>query len=233
MARATRPGWEPRALPASKRSASCYYDAERRAHCAPRGEHIVFMGDSLTRYQWLALATSFHRGSQLSETEYPSSVIEREWRHWMQFFNGTNERLQPNGRCDCHRTWAKPVGSKTVENRYFWTPGGALNLTFINVLSLQMPVVGNWAPWPPLSDASQRESTHPTFAPRWVLNWTAAIDRFVRALQPPPTVLILNTGLWQELPNDTYALALRRAAEAVAPRVIWKTTTRMRKAGPT
>lgn len=53
------------ALPAARRDTPCYLDASRTAHCAKRGEHIVFMGDSLTRYQWLALATSFHRGYEL------------------------------------------------------------------------------------------------------------------------------------------------------------------------
>ena len=56
--------------------------------------------------------------SKLSAAEYPSQVVEKEWRHWMQFFNGSNARLAPHGRCDCHRSYARPVGSKTIENRF-------------------------------------------------------------------------------------------------------------------
>ena len=179
----------PTALPAERRAQPCYYDEKRTAHCAKHGEHIVFMGDSLTRYQFLALAESFHRGSALSPMDFPSTVIEKEWRHWMQFFEGTNGRLAPHGRCDCHRAYARPVGSKTVENRYFWLPAGALNLTFINVLSLDMPVVGNWAPYAPLDDDQLRSTLHPAFAPRWRLNWTETIEQVVRKLQPPPTVV--------------------------------------------
>ena len=41
--------------------ATCYWSADRTSHCIPRGEHVVFMGDSITRYQWVALATSLHR----------------------------------------------------------------------------------------------------------------------------------------------------------------------------
>jgi len=52
-------------------------------------------------------------------------------------------------------------------------------------------------------------------------------------LQPPPTVLILNTGMWQALPSATYAIDLRERAQRAAPRVVWKTTTRMRQAGET
>jgi len=112
------------------RGGSCYLDATRRAHCAPAGEHIVFMGDSVTRCQWLSLATSFRRGSELDPAEFPSSVNDKEWPDWKEFFNGTNNRLKSNGRCDCFRSDALPFGSKIVENRFFWLPG-LLNLTYI------------------------------------------------------------------------------------------------------
>jgi len=220
-----------RSLPRVDAGKSCYFDARRTAHCAKRGEHIVFMGDSLTRYQWVALAMSFHRGYELSSTEFPSSVIEREWRHWTQFYNGSNARLEPTTRCDCHRSYARPVGSKTIENRYYWTADGALNLTYIAVLD-PSSLIGSWMPKPPLDRDALRHGVHPTFDPKWRLNWTAAIAQVVAPLRPPPTVLVLNTGQWGEMPYEA-ARELRAAAEAAAPRVLWKTTTRMRKAGPT
>lgn len=189
------------------------------------------MGDSLTRYQWVALATSLHRGHELSATEFPSSVIEREWRHWTQFYNGSTVRLEPNTRCDCHRSYAKPVGSKTIENRYFWTADGNVNLTYIAVLD-PSNLIGSWAPFAPLDADGLRHGVHPTFSPRWRMNWTEAIARVVRPLRPPPTVLVLNAGLWGELSMDALR-ELRAAAEAAVPRVLWKTTTRMRKAGQT
>ena len=54
----------------------------------------------------------------------------------------------------------------------------------------------------------------------------------MRPLRPPPTVLVLNAGLWGEL-SVAAARELRAAAEAAAPRVRWRTTTRMRKGGGT
>ena len=216
------------ALPSALRNRPCYYDRWRVAHCAKPGEHIVFMGDSLTRYQWLALATSFHRKVELSGTEYPSMVKEREWRHWMPFYNGSTERLMPNTRCDCHRSFAKPVGSKTVENRYFWTNG--LNLSFIQVLNPAI-IFGHWAPTGELADERQRVHIHKEFAPLWRMEWLECMRKVVAKLQPPPTVLVLNTGQWSGPPNASYAADLDRVARSVAPRVVWKTTTRMRKAG--
>ena len=60
-----------------------------------------------------------------------------------------------------------------------------------------------------------------------------AIEKFVRPLQPPPPVLLLNMGQWGALPGEGYARSLLAAAQRAAPRVLWKTTTRMRKGGPT
>ena len=219
------------ALPAQTRGQPCYYDRWRVAHCAKAREHIVFMGDSLTRYQWLALAASFHRKVELSGTEYPSLVKEREWRHWMPFYNGSTERLMPNTRCDCHRSFAKPVGSKTVENRYFWTDGTRLNMSFVQVLTPET-IFGHWQPTGELSDERQRR-IHMDFEPRWRMHWIECMQKVVARLQPPPTVLVLNMGLWSGPPNASFAAALERAARTVAPRVVWKTTTRMRKAGST
>ena len=194
------------------------------------------MGDSLTRYQWLALATSFHRQVELSSTEFPSMVKEREWRHWMPFYNGSTERLKPHSRCDCHRSFARPVGSKTVENRYFWLEGTSahgrgLNLSFIQVLNSDA-ILGHWAPDGHLADEALRNEIHPEFAPLWRMNWEECMRKIVANLSPPPTVLVLNAGLWSGAPNASYATALERAASTAAPRVIWKTTTRMRKSGP-
>ena len=222
-------------LPAAVRNRPCYYDRWRVAHCARPREHIVFMGDSLTRYQWLALAASFHRKVELSGTEYPSLVKEREWRHWMPFYNGSTELLMPNSRCDCHRSFARPVGSKTVENRYYWTTeGGDLNLSFVQVLNPES-IFGHWMPTGPLSEERHRHPIHQEFAPQWRMEWQECMRKVVAKLQPPPTVLVLNMGLWSGPPNASYAADLERTARSVAPRirVLWKTTTRMRKSGPT
>ena len=217
------------------RGGSCYLDVTRRVHCAPAGEHVVFMGDSVTRYQWLALATSFRRGSELDPAEFPSSVNEKEWPNWKTFFNGTNGRLEPSGRCDCFRDGARPHEINIIENRYFWLRG-RLNLTYIQVLAQsknksrnynmapRLPIVGRWAPAPPLNDEENRVGLRDEFAPTWQLNWTEAIKRVVGALQPPPTVLIINCGLWGSPDREDLA-GLHAVAKSVVPRVIWKTTT--------
>ena len=208
----------------------CYYDEHRNAHCIPKNEHIVFMGDSLTRYQYLALCYSLHKKSEMSTSEFPSLVKEREWKHWIPFLNGTTEKLKPNAKCDCHRSYARPVGSKTIENRYFWIErekSPILNISFIQVLN-PMKVLGQWKPG---DDDSIRNRVNLHFSPLWNLSWEMVIKKIVGKLHPKPTVLILNSGLWNGEPNETFAKTLRDFGTHVAPRVIWKTTTKIRTAG--
>ena len=63
------------------------------------------------------------------------------------------------------------------------------------------------------------------------MGWVEAVERLVAKLTPPPTVLILNSGLWGALNNESFATALAAAAGRAAPRVLWKSTTRVRNAG--
>ena len=219
------------AFPPSVRGRPCYYDKWRVAHCAKQGEHIVFMGDSLTRYQWVALAASFHEGVELSNAEFPSLVKEREWRHWMPYYNGSTERLKPNCRCDCHRSFARPIGSKTVENRYYWLPG-RLNLSFFQILD-PSSVFGHWTPTAPFNNEQHRAQVHNDFAPLWRMAWPDVIRNVVAKLQPPPTVIVLNMGMWGAPKNASMFADVKHAAKQVTPRVLWKTTTRMRRSGST
>lgn len=147
---------------AQRHGGPCYYDRWRVAHCVrPKKhakEHIVFMGDSLTRYQYVALAAAFRDNAETGP-EFPSIVKEREWRHWTPYYIGSTKRLGPHTRCDCHRTFAVPVGSKTIENRYFWTEDGKLNLTFIQVLN-PTAILGTWPPLQSSSAASAVDNSN-------------------------------------------------------------------------
>ena len=94
-----------------------------------RGRHIVFIGDSLTRYQYLNLAqrltysnwTAFHGSAPLSESE-------RTWSSWPLFMEQTNLRLRGLEICDCFREHGHPW---IAENRYYFNPALNVRLTYI------------------------------------------------------------------------------------------------------
>ena len=67
----------------------------------------------------------------------------------MQFFIGSNARLACRVRdATAVRAARRP---KTIENRFYWRPGGALNLTYVPVLDLST-IRGHRAPFAPHDD---------------------------------------------------------------------------------
>ena len=204
----------------------CYYDSDRFLHCVPHGEHIVYMGDSLERFEWLALALSLKRGWELGG-ELPSPLVSSEWPKWSDFFRGTTAMLAPHVRCDCfrrddvrnrtHPLWMRQL----LENRYFWIPG-VLNLTLIGAYNLNA-VQGGWVPGDP--DAN-RAGPHAAFAARWRYNWSETIRRVVAKLEPPPTALVMNAGHWGRFRESELAEIVAAARESMPhARLIWKSTT--------
>lgn len=103
-------------------------DGEVLENCF-RGRHIIFIGDSVTRYQYLNLAqrltygtwTAFHGSSPLSESE-------KTWNSWPHFMEQTNLRFKGLEICDCFRNPGHPWIS---ENRYYFNPVLGVRLTYI------------------------------------------------------------------------------------------------------
>ena len=102
------------------------------------GRHILFIGDSLTRYQYLNLVqfltydswTPFHgKGVPMTEVERVVGNSKLHWGSWPNFMAGTNERLQGHEICDCFRDTSKHPF--VLENRYFYHPGKNVRVSFV------------------------------------------------------------------------------------------------------
>jgi hypothetical protein len=83
------------------------------------GLRVAFVGDSLTRYMYLSLATYLRRGRWITKKDVPNILEERQFHDWNLFYNYTMNSLQPNEQCDCFRPRRIP---DTIENRYFADP---------------------------------------------------------------------------------------------------------------
>jgi hypothetical protein len=85
-----------------------------------RGKHLVFIGDSRVRYQylsfvyWLLYDGKIEGAGPLPEK---SIVKEKQWTSWNEFYNDTNRILSTRGAreiCDCFREY---LPSDAIENR--------------------------------------------------------------------------------------------------------------------
>ena len=118
----------------------------------PRPQHLrlVFLGDSITRYQYLSLAYFLTKGAwythemdrrQPNASQEPHANYNLMQAHslhdpkqpledWNRFFEYSNRILWPHEICDCER---KADHSVAVERRYFWDKELDNKLVYINL----------------------------------------------------------------------------------------------------
>ena len=135
------------------------------AHCDPsgftsddvvnalEGHHVVFVGDSLNRFQYLSLVYFLESGSWASP--YPSNTVVWQWEEaygllderkkvWPMFMRSTNERMNAGAGqeiCDCYRSGGDAFTIR--ENRYWMSGDGRLRVSYVQWF-------GGVAGWMPL-----------------------------------------------------------------------------------
>jgi hypothetical protein len=215
-----------------------------------RDKHIVFVADSLGRYQYLALAYWLENMEQppahwsnhqekmatVESTRNPSVCKELSWgdfgNQWMKFYEGSTEMLGGNEQCDCFRPDSIRCCEhpRTLENRYFTLKEFNVKLSYIQLFG-QNELHGH-----NLKDGKfpcQTGHCDPSEVP---LDWKGTLPKVLRTIVKPmePTHLIVNTGMWWEpkLDNADDMRWLEEVASAgndvVAPAngvAIWRTTT--------
>lgn len=96
-----------------------------------RGQHLAFIGDSVTRYQYLNLAQYIQTGNWTPFSAEGDALTEdeREWPSWTAWFTATVARLGGNEICDCYRPLI--AVSRCAENRFYYNAVFDVRLTFI------------------------------------------------------------------------------------------------------
>jgi hypothetical protein len=206
------------------------------------GRRISFVGDSLTRYQYLNLVHFITHGTWYSS--YPPFEHEPLWNSWLEFYQGTTARLTTkNGisceKCDCYRN---PSDTLSRENRYY--ENSELNLT-ISYFQHSVGISKRGMDYNSLTLSNCREGlgcTQASCSPgncmktHWIANDHIDLLKHA-ALTLHPDTVIFNSGIWHRLNNphdegftsperinDLIMLAQIMPAFGVQ-RFIWKTTT--------
>ncbi len=99
-----------------------------------RGRHLLFLGDSLTRFQYMSLVQflTLHSWTPFHNQSLPLSEVERHrWGSWEAYFQGTTARLQGLEICDCFRVDGQP---SMLENRYWYSPFLNLRISMVFLL---------------------------------------------------------------------------------------------------
>ena len=95
------------------------------------GRHILILGDSIARYQYVNLVRFLERG--VWDAEEPPGEIEVSFNtNWNWYFNVTTARNGGREICDC---WRGLVNDdwKSQENHYYFNEAAGVRITYLQV----------------------------------------------------------------------------------------------------
>jgi hypothetical protein len=216
----------------------------------PCGLSMLFMGDSLTRFQYISLVYFLRHGrwidapATIPHLVRPSDyLVAGEHRsQWSPWYQATMDLLAPYENCDCYREPSNidTRSQYTCENRYYHDPVRNNTVTYVQAFGKAYPIRGHWRAEqaiPQLVEYHQTKNQSAlgdTVGPmlsrvpyRWEGTWIDVIRGHVADLAP--AVLIMNAGKWRhsflDAPFRDGIVAALQNVSSVIPRVIWKTTT--------
>jgi hypothetical protein len=166
----------------------------------PRNLHLAMIGDSVSRFQYIALAHFLHYGRHVRNRDRPQKLILRPNGMNDTFYDLHKVLLHPNEQCDCIRT-VKWNPSISVDNRYYYDPVRNNSLTFLLKYG-SLEAHGRWAP-ADVHESHNQSFEQGTFV--WNGNWSAAF-RHLDAIRPRPNYVVFNAG---HHPNRMYDSAIQ------------------------
>jgi hypothetical protein len=130
-----------------------------------RNKRVTFIGDSVTRYQYLSLAYALHTGVFPNISIGPYLVEEHSYSSWLTFFQATAKLISPFEICDCYRpvnVSLKLVQDYSTENRFYFNNRENVSLIFLwhfDFIGYQ----GHW--WGPETDQNHVQFPIESFTP--------------------------------------------------------------------
>lgn len=122
----------------------CEETVARRATAFFRSKNVLFIGDSLTRYQYLSLCYILRHGYPESKKAYPRIIQENSWgsddnhlKQWEKFFVGSSALLAPYEKCvSCQR-------DGFFENRVYYDPNLQIRIVYIQFRGFNINMAQN------------------------------------------------------------------------------------------
>eukprot|EP01041_Mallomonas_annulata_P013583 gene13583-28840_t len=188
-----------------------------------QNKRLVFIGDSLTRYQYLNFVHFLYTNSWFSP--HPRSELEHEWESWDAFFKGTSARTGCYEICDCHRN-SSHMGHET---RHYHDPANNISIHFFLWLPPYISVKGFLKI--PLSNeyyniciSGNETEKNDTFHYSHN-NIVSFLNTIIRPLSPD--AIIINQGFWMhtQLREGKNFHVFAKTLSEITLLPIWKTTT--------
>lgn len=181
---------------------------------------VVFIGDSVTRYQYLSFVFNLAFGRFPQDDD--NWAEEKKWDGWTEFYNGTNSILNSlpfsEEICDCYRNDDTGL-EEIIENRLFRFHD--LSVYYFQFFRIGILMKGHTTF---LSSADVCKPGNCSKEPMWELSLVDALHQIIKPLNPE--VVVINAGLhgstnaWDQSLIDSFLDVMDGF-----PVPIWKTTT--------
>lgn len=194
-----------------------------------KNQHIVIMGDSLSRYHYISLVYHLRHSQPVSNLMAPSPVREKTWKSWNEFYTGTSAGLYPE-LCDCYRN-ERSRTEEIFENRYYHDIKNNIRVTYYQFFG--DTVHGHWSPpgSPADLNTSAFSKTNISYPSKELIPafWEYAPHELYgnhsAFLTPKPTIMVMNAGLWRnKFHSRDYVTRLVNSYSNLNM-FIWRTTT--------
>ena len=166
----------------------------------PKNLHLVMLGDSLTRFQYLSFVYFIRYGKWIDPDMLPNPTWEHTYESWNIFSNLTSAMLSPYEQCDCYRFLKKSIQKSeydlVIENRYYLDESKNSSVTYLQKFGPTNSFKSMWN----VTDVHNRhtlitkgEDVNYVYKSK---NWTEHIHNFVSKLTPKPNIFVFNEGIW-------------------------------------
>ncbi|KAJ1469795.1 hypothetical protein T484DRAFT_1918684 [Baffinella frigidus] len=211
------------------------------ARACLRNQHLLFVGDSVTRYQYMSLASLLHRAPPEGSGNTPSNVCMPglAWGSWKEFHIESSKSFEGRELCDCFRpegAWDPSLERRTEENRFLFIPEANASVSFLQVFGgfpmhghLPAPCRGLIGAPPCSLDALNRttlakarkvlteaEYDANPFGEEDSFDWqgdvATVLENIVSRLDVD--LLLLNSGLWGELTDEESVEEIFKAGDS-------------------
>ena len=216
----------------------------------PRNLRMAFLGDSVTRYQyvslvywlkynrWIAIRNTTTSAEDSAESSHSKILFKWNYPALNQFLQESNQILVPEEACDCFMPQVGPphrvVMGYYVENRYFRQPELGNAVYFVNKYGFR-PSQGHHSAQDMTSkhlttgmlwNATLQDPSNHTKHFAWQGNWSYTIRNHIAILEPKPNILIFNAGLHpNDLSDPSVRSEIRQTCQEFDILPVYKTTT--------
>mmetsp|Transcript_25247 Transcript_25247/g.39624 ORF Transcript_25247/g.39624 Transcript_25247/m.39624 type:complete len:378 (+) Transcript_25247:1704-2837(+) len=106
-----------------------------------RNKHVLIIGDSVSRYQYMSLASFLHSGFPEASGNHEKGANNvcmpgNVWGSWKRFYLRSSAHFEGRELCDCFRPegpWNPDFEKRTEENRFLSLPEHNLSLSYLQV----------------------------------------------------------------------------------------------------